>query len=69
MPGRWTGPQDVFEVQNLDDDTLSDVARQVLELNPDAHLHATQVLIWDDEDRNHNLIAVYAIWDKKLTVL
>jgi hypothetical protein len=63
---------DVVGVDDLDDATLIDLAvKKVKKCNgvDDCGQRSTQVLIWDNNGREHNLIAVYGIRDCKLTVL
>lgn len=66
--GRWQEPDDFVSVDDLNDDTLTAIAVAKVKSRPYS-LGSTQVLIWDDDGRLHNLIAVYGIDNGKLTVL
>lgn len=67
--GRWQEPDDFVSVDDLNDDTLVKVSVEKIKRRENDGLGATQVLIWDDGGRTHNLIAVYGIDNGKLTVL
>ena len=67
--GRWTGPDDPVETKNIADATLRRVAREKIERNPNWQGMTTQVLIFEDDYRAHNLIAVYGPHGDNLTVL
>ncbi len=67
--GRWQDADDFVSSEDLNDDTLIKVAVEKIKRHDGKRFGATQVLIWDVDGREHNLIAVYGIQDGKLTVL
>jgi hypothetical protein len=72
--GRWQSGTDTRTIDGLDDESLIKAAEARIKENggvgPSLHM-STQILIWEGHQtsRNHNLIAVYAIREKKLTTL
>jgi hypothetical protein len=77
--GRWQGADDTFHVDDLGEEEILAVVKEKIKQyarpdNPSGRceaLHmATQVLVWSENGGSqHNLIAVYAIYENKLTML
>ena len=67
--GRWTGPSSPQQVPNLNEDTLKEAILKHLAGIQDYRNMATQVLVWADAGRLHNLVAVFDLYTKTLKTL
>jgi len=76
--GRRDDAEDTFHIDDLgEQEILEAVKKKIQQYAHDGDpygrgeaLHmATQVLVWSDMGSPHNLIAVYAIYENKLTML
>lgn len=69
--GRWQSAKDTVVLKNLSNDTLVTEIKRHMRDNYEGIancLHmSTQALVWDINSSCHNLIAVYAIREDKLT--
>jgi hypothetical protein len=63
--GRWSGQSPIM-VEGLQEEVLCLEIKKFLANLPDANSLATQVLIWCDSGRIHNLIGLYDIYSKRL---